>query len=883
MKFKNSLALHLSLFIIILTVAGSLLFFRAGSRLERSLLYSDQLNTQSLLNNTGDELEQSLLQLASTSLDRELNMKEAREKMEGFRYLFREWEEGYSELIPDENSLLKKTFDSGRIILESGPEVMDTLIRNYRMVDGSLDSLAILLRSASLLQDGEVARRFRDQLPLLEKYRNNPDPLLLQQLRQEWLEAFRALESRGESFGIVTGKLPGRQELSDMMKEGLEFLDRAGAGAKENRELYEEEIAGILLPSLEEFAEGSDRILALSRLAEGDWAGRSARGFHWLIVLVFGLLMVLFSLVFFRWIDGLEKIGLGLENLISGREDPDPDQPRGNEARQVFDLALTLGSDLRQKAAFAKALREGERTASDPDPGKDPLGIELGELAAYIRSMEEEQSVLKEEQQKRIWHNEGLAHFGAILRSERDKVDELAYRILKELTDYMKAIQGSIYILREENGNEAFLERVATYAWERRKFGTDRILPGEGLAGTCLIEKETIYLTDIPEDYLTIRSGLGESRPSAIIILPLKAGQQVLGILELASFSTLKDYEIRFLEELTESMAVSLESVLINEKTGLTLEESRKEVEELTRDFKDMQRKVSLLEENEKSIRERMNELNSINNAFQDTLIVSEFSPNGRYIRINENYSLLFELKEDQLAGKHHSEMASADRYSDAYKEFWKDLRNGRRVEKESKYELFSGKVLWLSESYHPVQDADGKISKIICIALDITGKITSREAFEKQARELKQKSREMESLMEAVNTGIIKCEFDPEGSLITVNENYCNATGYTARELTGKNLQLFLKGMEKDQFNTLLPELIKGKHWKGLMRRTKPTGEELWLMTSLAPIEDESGEVFKIILLAQDVTENKLKYQMLEDANREIDRLTKHINKKED
>ncbi len=605
--------------------------------------------------------------------------------------------------------------------------------------------------------------------------------------------------------------------------------------------------------------------------------------YPWLILGVFGLLAALFTLVFLRWFNGLEQIGAELENLISGRKDPVPPGSSGPEVRQVLELTQELGSDLKRKAVFAGKLRKDAGNTGELFSGTDPLGIELGEVASYIRNMEREQSALKEEQQKRIWHNEGLAHFGDILRSERDKVDELSYRILKELISYMKAIQGSIYILREENGKEACLERVATYAWERRKFVNDRILPGEGLAGTCLIEKETIYLTDIPEDYLTIRSGLGESRPSAIIILPLKAGEEVPGILELASFNTLEDHEIRFLEELAESMAVSFESVLINEKTRQTLEESKKEVEQLRREYEDMQLKLTLVEESEKNGRQLNEELLTINTAFQDSLIVSEFSPNGRYVRINENYAEIFELKEEQIGGKHHSEMVAADRHSDAYKEFWKDLRNGKKLETESKYELFSGKTLWLSESYHPVRDPEGKISKILCIARDITGKVASREAFEKQALELRQKSREMESLMEAVDTGIIKCEFDPEGILLTVNENYCNVTGYTKKELTGKSVQIFLKEMEKEQFNTLLPELVKGKHWKGLMRRTRPTGEELWLMTSLAPVEDDEGRVFKIILLAQDVTENRLKYQMLEDANREIDRLTNHINRKEE
>jgi methyl-accepting chemotaxis protein len=137
-----------------------------------------------------------------------------------------------------------------------------------------------------------------------------------------------------------------------------------------------------------------------------------------------------------------------------------------------------------------------------------------------------------------------------------------------------------------------------------------------------------------------------------------------------------------------------------------------------------------------------------------------------------------------------------------------------------------------------------------------------------------------MESRTEAGDRGSIKWEINPEGMFLSVNSNYCESTGYSEKELSGKNMNLFLREREAEQFNKLLPELVKGKQWKGLMRRTRPTGEEVWLMTSIAPVKDEEEKVVKIILLAQDVTENKLKYQLLEDANKEIDKLKDQISK---
>jgi PAS domain S-box-containing protein len=194
------------------------------------------------------------------------------------------------------------------------------------------------------------------------------------------------------------------------------------------------------------------------------------------------------------------------------------------------------------------------------------------------------------------------------------------------------------------------------------------------------------------------------------------------------------------------------------------------------------------------------------------------------------------------------------------------------------KFKLLNGKEIWLSQTYTPIRDDEGNTLKVLNISYDITQARLQQKSLQEQAREITRKNMEMRSLSGAVDDSIIKCELDPEGTVIDINQNYSEATGYTSRELLGKNIRLFLKENEKEQFDTILSQLLKGQQYSGVVRRTKPTGEEVWLMSSFTPVKDQEENIYKIYFLAQDITEKKLKYQLLEEANREIERLNDQL-----
>jgi len=122
---------------------------------------------------------------------------------------------------------------------------------------------------------------------------------------------------------------------------------------------------------------------------------------------------------------------------------------------------------------------------------------------------------------------------------------------------------------------------MATYAYDKKRLITKKIYPAEGLIGRIYNEKKTIYLSEIPENYIKITSGLGELEPNYLLIVPLLLNFEVYGAIELASFNAFEDYQIEFIEKIGENIASTINNVQINTQTRKLLEQSRKQSEQL--------------------------------------------------------------------------------------------------------------------------------------------------------------------------------------------------------------------------------------------------------------------------------------------------------------
>ena len=237
---------------------------------------------------------------------------------------------------------------------------------------------------------------------------------------------------------------------------------------------------------------------------------------------------------------------------------------------------------------FMEAISSGDYAAELTDINDETLTAKLNAMRNKLRNSTEEEA-------RRNRAATGLAQMGEILRSTNNS-SELYDRIIKFVVTFTRSNQGGLFLHRDDEENKSqYLELVAAYAFERKKFITKRIDVGQGLAGQCFLEAERIFLTKVPDDYVHITSGLGEANPSCILLMPLKTDDRVIGVLELASFTVYDEHEIDLIEKFAGSIAATLATVQINENTRLLLERTQQQAEEMRAQEEEMRQNMEEL------------------------------------------------------------------------------------------------------------------------------------------------------------------------------------------------------------------------------------------------------------------------------------------------
>ena len=285
-----------------------------------------------------------------------------------------------------------------------------------------------------------------------------------------------------------------------------------------------------------------------------------------------------------------------------------------DEIGEMAQAVDNLVSGLRSTSSFAENIGKGQYDADySPLSEEDVLGNALLEMRNNLKAV-------SEEDKKRNWATEGMARFGEVLRKNNDNIERLSDEIISNLIKYLHANQGGLYILEDDQKDEPYLKLTACYAWDKKKYLEQKIYKGDGLAGQSWLEKDTIYITDVPDDYIKITSGLGEANPTSILIVPLKVNDEIFGVIEIASFEEVNDFEIDFVEKIAESIASTISSVRINAKTQKLLQEStelteemRSQEEEMRQNMEELQATQEEMERGQRDREERENIINSTN------------------------------------------------------------------------------------------------------------------------------------------------------------------------------------------------------------------------------------------------------------------------------
>jgi signal transduction histidine kinase/CheY-like chemotaxis protein len=309
---------------------------------------------------------------------------------------------------------------------------------------------------------------------------------------------------------------------------------------------------------------------------------------------------------------------------------------------------------VRAMAEVATAVTKGDLTRS--------IALDAqGEMAALKDTINEMIINLKETTRKNTeqdWLKTNVARFTNMVQGQRDLL-AVAKLVITELAPLVNGQQGIFYINDSGEGEQPILKLLASYAYKERKTLANEFKLGEGLVGQCALEKERILISDVPDDYIKISSGLGEATPLSVIVLPVLFEGQVKAVIELASFHRFSEIHLNFLDQLTESLGIVLNTIAATMRTEELLkqsqalaEELQSQQEELTKTNKRLEQQAATLKASEELLKNQQEQLQQTNAELQEKarLLAEQKTEVERKNREVEQAKGALEEKAEQLA-----------------------------------------------------------------------------------------------------------------------------------------------------------------------------------------------------------------------------------------
>ncbi len=223
---------------------------------------------------------------------------------------------------------------------------------------------------------------------------------------------------------------------------------------------------------------------------------------------------------------------------------------------------------------------------------------------------------------------------------------------------------------------------------------------------------------------------------------------------------------------------------------------------------------------------------------------VIEFKPDGTILTANQNFLSAMGYSLDEVQGKHHSMFVDPTYAgSPEYREFWQRLQRGEFQAAEFKRFGKGGKEIWIQASYNPVVDKDQKVFKVVKFATDTT--------------QQKLVFADLSGQIAAINKAQAVIQFELDGKIITANENFLGAMGYSLDEVKGGHHSMFVEAAYKSsaEYGEFWRKLGRGEYQAGQYKRLGKGGKEIWIQASYNPIMDMNGRPFKVVKFATDIT----------------------------
>jgi PAS domain S-box-containing protein len=526
--------------------------------------------------------------------------------------------------------------------------------------------------------------------------------------------------------------------------------------------------------------------------------------------------------------------------------------------------------DINKNAHFAKTIGEGDYNAPFQISDEDDI---LGKSLLVMRDNLLENNKKEAEQS---WITTGKDQVAHILRIHNN-LDELAYEVLVKLIKYINIIQGALYIYDQD---KEVLTNLATYAYNRKKYLNQEFKIGKGLIGQCAYERDIIYRTEIPDNYITITSGiLGDKKPTCLLLVPLITDEKLQGVIEFASLDDqIPELTIRFLREMGEIIARTIFNLRINQKTEKLLfeaqqmtQELKENEEELRQNAEEMRATHEELEKSNIKLEAKIQEVENAQKRLHSLLenaseIISIYSSSLKLTYISPSVTkILGYTPQEMMSGKDIDRLTRKGEQD--LNDMFHKLLEAPRVPITIQYTFMKkdGSKIFLEVTGRNLLE-DTAITGIILNSQDIT----ERKRAEKEER--------MRSKMQALseNSPDMIMRLNSTGQFFYANPMVEQYLGIPVKDLINQTLN----SVELNEvLSNFLKETIKGiktskTKIEGDLTFNTKMGETIMHISAIP--EFNENELETILFVGHDITEAKRIELEIQDKNRKI---TESIN----
>ncbi len=271
---------------------------------------------------------------------------------------------------------------------------------------------------------------------------------------------------------------------------------------------------------------------------------------------------------------------------------------------------------LKQVTEQANVIATGDYTSDvKPRSDVDELGIALQSMTQTLRDN-------RDQAERDDWLKSGIAQLNEVMRGD-PTIESLSTAVITELATYLNAQIGAFFIVEDEE--EVLLRLQGTYAYTQRKNVSNVFKLGEGLVGQAALEKQQIVIEQVPEDYITVTSSLGEHVPHFICVTPILYEDKIRGVIEIALFEALNEQQLQYLSQAAIALAIAVESAQSRTDLAESLKESQQlseelqtQQEELKSANEELEEQTQRLVESEKKLKAQQEELQVTNEELEE-------------------------------------------------------------------------------------------------------------------------------------------------------------------------------------------------------------------------------------------------------------------------